>query len=131
MPHQKKENHVSAKITENAVIESVSLDVERGVVIPWIFLSYDGGGQGAGGFVTYNPQCRRGMRNFDCTGALILRVCEVIGVDRWEKLPGRPCRSVHTQSNVRALGHHMKDKWISFDGFFESLRAKAQAEDES
>lgn len=118
-------------ITENAIIESVSLGYgERGILEAWAVLKFDGSGQGFGGYALYLPADFKhhgeSMRANVC-GHFIYRVLEVAGVTEWAKLEGRTVRAKHTNSNVIAIGHIVKDDWFDPSADFEAMRTKAAA----
>lgn len=91
----------------NALIESATLELERGVLTSWLHLSWDGGGQGFGGYVLAvgtppGPHC----------GIWVREVLRVVGVDSWKDLPGRIVRIRHTPDKVHAIGHPLRELWF-------------------
>ncbi|KKK77126.1 hypothetical protein LCGC14_2856720, partial [marine sediment metagenome] len=41
----------------------------------------------------------------------IERILEVIGVERWEHLIGKPCRVVGDRGKLTSIGHAIENKW--------------------
>lgn len=91
----------------NAIITSVTLSTEdHGCLSSFVNLDYGGEAQGFGGYALYSPG------HPDSTGHWIWRICEVIGVGRWEHLKGQPCRVKATHTNIEAIGNILTDKWF-------------------
>lgn len=118
----------------NAIIDSVQItNDDHGVLSAWLMLSYDGAGQGFGGFCLYAPP--NGMRedlpgNF--TGLFIWRCLEVAGVTSWDKLPGKTIRVEKTDSwgAILKIGHIVKDMWFDPKAEFEQLQKAFPAQEE-
>ena len=106
--------------TKNALIESTFLGWEdHRIFTCFLYLKYDGGGQGFGGYAldTYDEALKR--RKGTAQGAeFIARVLETVGVDSWEKLPGKFVRVVASWTKVKSIGHIIEDKWFSPEEFF-------------
>lgn len=100
----------------NARISSTKLGClhERGIMTAWIYLDYDGGGQGFGGYALdqYNGTDRIGTA---CGCQKIRDLLIALGVDSWEDLPGTIVRVEHTSSKVFRIGHALKDQWFSWE----------------
>ncbi len=115
---------------KNAVIRSTTLGVEdHGILTFFLHLDYDGSGQGFGGYGLDEPvhengtfKGRRGTA-YGCEA--IRRVLEVLGVERWEKLPGTPCRVVAEHTKVNRIGHYLKDQWLDLSALADEFRALA------
>lgn len=111
---------------KNAVIESVRLNIERGLS-GWLYLSYGGSGQGFGGYLLYAPKGWAGHgkdRNY--AGHFIHRCIEIGGVEDWEKLPGRTIRVKAEHSKVHAIGHIVKDDWFDPSKDFVEMKLSAE-----
>lgn len=105
----------------NARIETTTLGFEdHGIFTFWLMLDYGGAGQGYGGYGLDEPRRddsgkylgRRGTA-FGCDA--IVRLLEVLDVDSWEKLPGKPCRVKGGgcgSGGIEAIGHYLKDQWL-------------------
>jgi len=114
---------MSTEVMEgNARIRSTMLGVEdHGVFTFMLDLDFGGSGQGAGGYVLdeYKKElkrrvgCAEGME-------LIARVLWVVGVEKWEALPGKYVRVRHDWSKVHAIGNVIEDKWLDFEEFWKN-----------
>ena len=95
----------------NAKITSTSLTIEdHGLLSAWLYLDYGGSGQGFGGYRLDRRPEHPSANDF---GAFFIRrTMEAIGVERWEKLPGTPCRVKQDHCGVYAIGHFIEDKWF-------------------
>lgn len=101
--------------TENAIIESVSLDdAERGFLTGWVFVTYGGGSrQGFGGYRLYLPKgFKRGDAKSGFAGHFIWRCMEIGGVTDWSELPGKAIRVRIENGLIAAIGHIIKDDWF-------------------
>lgn len=113
---------------KNALIKSVSIDIER-CVSAWLSLDYGGTGQGFGGYALYMPPWGDEGRD-DYTrylgayaGVFIHRCIQIGGVENWEKLPGKTIRVRCEHVKVHAIGHILKDDW--FEPAVEFARIEA------
>lgn len=102
--------------TSNARIVSTMLGAEdHGILSAWIQLDYGNGGQSFGGYALdgkRNDELKMREPSVVC-GHFIRRVLQVVGVESWEKLPDTPCRVVHEQGKVHAIGHYLKEEWFN------------------
>lgn len=110
---------MSNTVTQNAVIESVSLcDDEHGGLTFWLFLDYGGSAQGFGGF-GFGPDDGPPL----VFAHLALReVLRVVGARKWEDLKGKTCRAEGTWSGVTGIGHITKDVWFRPEEAFAPYR---------
>lgn len=105
---------------KNAIIESVSLsNADHGCLSAWLNLTYDGSGQGFGGFSLYLP------KNYspNYAGHFIWRCMEIGGVYEWSKLPGRTIRALSNHCSVISIGHIIKDDWFTPSEDFKKMEA--------
>jgi hypothetical protein len=119
----------SDKVTErNAKITRTMLGTEdHGIMTFFLHLEYDGGGQGFGGYGMDEPVkdengkfLRRRGTAFGCDA--ILRVLETLEIENWEDLPGTPCRARAEHTKVHAIGHYLKEKWLSLEELAKEYR---------
>jgi hypothetical protein len=104
---------MSDPIIENAIIKSVSLsDEDRGLLSGWVYLEYNSGGQGFGGYALYLPKSYAHHNVLSHAGHWIWRVMQVAGVGNWNDVPGKTVRVRHTWDTVEAIGHITKDDWF-------------------
>jgi hypothetical protein len=96
---------------QNAIIKSADLRIDRGVFLClWIFLDYDGAGQGAGGHVLANTE-----RLDEGSGVMfshLARLMKTLEVESFAALAKTTCRVEAEHSRVHRIGHFMKDKWF-------------------
>ena len=96
--------------TKNAVITGTFLGLEdHGFLSAFVYLDYGGSRQGFGGYALGTPAS--GKLNINC-GLFLSRVLEVVGVEKWEQLPGRSVRVQADHCKVRAIGHFIRDQWF-------------------
>ena len=111
----------------NAIIESASINIERGFMIDsWIHLDYGGSGQGFGGFCLHTIP-KSGYSDKDtipAAGHWIMRVMQIAGVESWNELPGKTVRVKATHSRVHAIGHIVKDDWFCPEVDFHEMRGE-------
>ena len=107
---------------KNALIKSTMLGREdHGALTFYLYLDYGSTSQGFGGYVLDDPVkddegkfiYRRGTA-FGCEA--IIKVMEIVGVDSWEKLPGKYCRVESAGSwdgAIIQIGNILKDRWLN------------------
>jgi hypothetical protein len=118
----------------NARIESVELGYEdHGILTAWLHLEFGSSGQGFGGYaldsnrpykydnLTHARRITDGleikshrMPNLSC-GYFIMRVLEVVGVDSWEKLPGKHVRVDSDWNKIYRIGNILQDNWFDVE----------------
>lgn len=99
---------------ENARIESTFLGREdHGILTFFLQLEYKGAGQGFGnyGLDTYEETKKRRIGTAFGMEA-IAQVLQVVGVEKWEDLPGKYVRSEHNGTYIKRIGHITKDVWL-------------------
>lgn len=112
--------------TKNAKIESTMLGVEdHGIMSFMLMLDYGGGSiQGAGGYALDTPLKDNNGKFIKRVGGapgmtLIMRILEVVGVDKWEDLKGEHIRVKAEFTSIHAIGNLLKDDWLDFKEFFK------------
>lgn len=105
----------------NAKIKTTFLGVEdHGIFTSIVHLEWEGAGQGFG---MYNI----GGKFPSNMGTKFLReLLEVVGVEKWEDLPGTFVRVKSGSMKIHAIGHIIKDRWFSPEEFFAAERAMAE-----
>ena len=104
----------------NAEVTDPSIRYDRGVFLTgWVFLNYDTGAQGFGGYVLgTKPGEKARAESANATGLLaawvngIMTVCDV---DDYAKAHGRPVRvkrEARWNGRIIAIGHFTKDIWF-------------------
>lgn len=111
---------MSFELIENGVIESADIMFSRGFVLDcWIFLKFDGSGQGFGGYVLGGSPfdetaiCARHAEQTNLAADFIGGVMAVAGVEKFSDLAGKVIR-VERESpmgTIVAIGHPIKDRW--------------------
>jgi hypothetical protein len=95
--------------TENAIIESTMLGDGRGNLTYLIHVAFGptgGYAQGAGGYA---------LTHFAGLGLHLQRLLRTVGVDSWEALKGKNVRIRIEDGAIVAIGHIVKDRWISMN----------------
>jgi hypothetical protein len=113
---------------KNAIIESTMLGIEdHGIFTFWLYLKYDGSGQGAGGHAlddaikNYEGKflCRIGTAG---GMSIIMEILKVVGVEKWEDLKGKIIRVKAESSKVHAIGNVIKENWLDFSQYFINVK---------
>lgn len=122
-------------VIENARITKASITMaDHGCLTFWVYL--DGGGWGCGfggycigtGFLgsdTFKAENGNGLE-------AMMRIMDVVGVERWEDLEGKLVRCKVESSGsgpVDEIGNIIKDKWFNIDEFFKKKREEKQNEE--
>lgn len=110
----------------NAIIKSTKLGFDGGVFTFYLHIEFEGGGQGAGGYIlddiVNDPNGKFSHRQGIAAGMdLIMKILETVGVQKWEDLPGTYLRFEGTNSKIHSIGHIIKDKWLNFDEHFKDF----------
>ena len=53
---------------------------------------------------------------------LIRQIIELVGVEKWEDLPGKHIRVRADNSQVYEIGHYLNDRWLNFTTFFKDTK---------
>lgn len=96
----------------NALITGTMLGLEgHGIMSSFIYLEFDGGGIGFGGYVLGG---KSGIEYIE-------EILNVVGVDSWEKLKGKHVRvdSEGLGGKALGIGNILKDKWLYHEEFFK------------
>ncbi len=113
---------------KNAKITSTMLGWEdHGIFTCMIQLDYDGSGQGFGGYGLddYVGERGKGRRMGTAYGLeFIMRVCQVVGVEKWEDLPGKYVRADAEHVKVHRIGHITADRWFDPAVLFTEMGGK-------
>lgn len=110
-------------IIRNAKIMSTMFGREdHGIMTFMLYLKFYGAGCGYGGYALDMPADMDGKRVFSSRGLeAISRILDVVGVSRWEDLPGSYIRLEDNGlgSTVDVIGNLMEDKWFNIREFFK------------
>ena len=105
------------KNIKNARIESTMLGREdHGIMTFMIFVRFDSAGCGVGGYAIDRYDKDTKSRVFAASGLeAISKILDVVGVDKWEDLPGKYIRFVDNGwgSTIDEIGNIMEDKWFN------------------
>ncbi len=112
---------------KNAKIESTMLGIEdHGIMSFMLSLHYGNSGQGAGGFCLDTPIEQDGkfvQRIGTAEGmSLIMEILKIVGVEKWEDLPGKHIRVKAEQHKVFVIGNFLKDEWLDFQQYFIDIK---------
>jgi len=102
---------------KNARIRRTMLGWEdHGIFTCMIDLDYDGGGQGFGGYGLDRHNGERSAKSERLGTAyglqFVMEICRVVGVEKWEDLPGKYVRADAAHEKVYRIGHITADKWF-------------------
>jgi hypothetical protein len=99
---------------KNAIITSAELMIERGLLSSYIFLDYDAGCQGFGGYPLYLPEnFTHSDSNHNYAGHWIYKILEIADVNHWSKLAGKTIRVKADHDKVHEIGHIIKNIWFN------------------
>jgi len=112
---------------ENAQIESTMLGIEdHGMMSAWLHLKVRGGGQGFGGFVldTVGDKEKFTRKPHAACGGFVAEVLRVVGVEKWESLPGKHLRirRISDWGKIVAIGNIINDEWFCPEEYFKELK---------
>ena len=97
---------------KNAVIESAEITMEdRGFLDCWLTLDYGGTGQGFGGYSLYLPKSFCHHQVLSVAGHHLFRIMQIAGVEKWSQLKGRTIRVEGSFSEIKRVGHIVKNDW--------------------
>lgn len=98
---------------KNAVINRADIDCERFLTY-WVHVDYDSGGQAFGGYGLGG--------DFGCEA--IKRLLEVVGVESWLKLQGKPVRIDADWGKIFRIGNYIKEEWLDLEALAIELKLR-------
>ena len=123
---------------ENAKITNVSISMAN-----YCSLVFEIGVEGAGwvcnigGYKMASGMLNEKPENFKAENGAglvaLMRIMDVVGVDRWEDLEGKYCR-IKTEGwggTIYCIGNILKDKWFDIKEFFQNYNEKSKTTLES
>ena len=115
---------------KNALIESTMLGREdHGIMTFDLFLKTDCFSIGFGGYAIDQYDKENECRKFRGTGLeAISRILDVVGVSKWEDLPGKYIRYEENGwgTPIDTIGNIIKDKWFNIRKFFEEKQNEVE-----
>jgi len=110
----------------NAKIERTTLGYEdHDILTFYLNLDYGGAGQGFGGFALDEPihDAGRFVGRIGTAFGMeaIHRVLDVVGVRRWEDLPGKYVRADQEHSKVHRIGNILTDDWLDLEALAKEM----------
>lgn len=116
----------------NAIIKSVSIDIERGILTGWIELDYGGYSQLLSGefFLHMQDNDENKKNNNQSPGHFIMRCMQIGGVQRWEDLKGKTIRIIYDNDKIYAIGHIVINDWFDIEVDFKKLQNESETFDE-
>lgn len=110
---------------KNAIIQSTMLGREdHGIMTFMIYIGGDGFNYGVGGYCLDEFYSATQTRVFRAESMeAISKVLEVVGVDKWEDLPGKYIRIEYNGfgSTVTKIGNIIEEKWFDLKEFFGKI----------
>lgn len=111
---------------KNARIISTMLGREDHGIMTWmIAIKFDGGSWGVGGYALDGYDKESNTRVFGAESMeSISKLLEVVGVDKWEDLPGQYIRFEDNglgSTTITKIGNIIDDKWFDLKEFFENI----------
>ena len=110
---------------KNARIISTMLGREDHGIRTWtIGTKFDVGRRGVGGYALDGYDKESNTRVFKAESMeSISKLLEVVGVDKWEDLPGQYIRFEDngSRSTITKIGNIIDDKWFDLKDFFENV----------
>lgn len=108
---------MSTRVVENAVVEKVSITLDRDVFLTmWLQFKLNGYYQGFGGYVFDSPSKDGGTERVGTAyGAeYIRRVMRLFDVSDMSLIEGQTCRVVRNAGvqKIIGIGHIIEDKWF-------------------
>lgn len=109
---------------QNAKIDSTHLGPEdHGIMTAYVYVSGPSWGCGFGGYSLDSWDEIKGRRIGVGFGVdFITSVLRVVGVDRWEKLPGQHVRVDMSGGRITRIGHIIKDDWFNPKDLADELK---------
>ena len=102
----------------NARIRSTHLGYEdHGIFTFLLDLDYGGAGQGFGTYALDEHDGKRRVGTASGMG-IIIEILKVVGVEKWEDLPGKYVRADAEHIKVHGIGNVLEDKWLYPEQFF-------------
>lgn len=113
---------------KNAKIVSTTLGKEdHGIMTFYITIEAHGWGCSIGGYALSGKDPVTGEYGFCGEGLeAIARICEVVGVNKWEDLPGKYIRVKDNSwgSTIDEIGNLIDEKWFNLRDFFSKDGSK-------
>ena len=118
----------------NARISSTQFGInDHGIMDFWIFLDWQGGGQGIGRFCLDGPNPDKEKNDRIGWGPAITairKILEVVGVTKWEDMKGQLVRAKIVNrlgSSVSPIiGNILNDEWFDVRDFFQKAQEEEQ-----
>ena len=112
---------------ENGIIESTMLGIEdHGVMSAWLYLKFNGTGQGFGGYVldTVGDKEKFTRAPSIACGGFVAEVLKTVGVEKWEDVKGKHLRVRRKESlgKIDAIGNIIKDIWFCPEEYFKEMK---------
>lgn len=112
-------------IIENAKITGTQLGMERSIMTAWIYVEGNGMGGSFGGYVLDRYDKEKNERFGTAVGLEAIRqIMKTLEVECWEEIKGHFIRIEHTGTagKITKIGHLIKDKWFSWEEFFDKYK---------
>lgn len=113
---------------QNAKITSTRLGEEYGCLTVDLIIEGEGWGCGFGGYCLDHWFSEIGQHNSSDGYGAIIELMKTLDVESWEELKDKYVR-VEIEGwggKIIKIGHLMKDKWFSFQDYFDTVHALNQ-----
>lgn len=122
-------------IERNARIESTSIgNCGTPIMTLYLHLRFSDGGQAAGGYTLDAPpeiKCAGAERKPTAlTGALIKKIIDIVGVQRWEDLPGQYVVTRREGNFIVGIRNILGGEWLMFEEFLQKELDKSDKSNE-
>jgi len=119
---------------KNAIINSTMLGREdHGIMTFSLYIGFSGCSCGVGAYALDHYDRETKSRVFTAKGLeAISMILEVVGVDKWEDLPGKYIRFKDNGwgSTIDEIGNIIDDRWFNLREFFSDTDKTYQAKEE-
>jgi len=114
---------------KNAIIKSVSIDIEREILTGWIELDYGGYSQSFGGYFLHSTDNDENKKNNNLyAGHFIMRCMQIGGVQKWEDLKGKAIRIISDNYKIYSIGHIVINDWFDIEVDFKKLQNESETQ---
>ncbi len=108
----------------NGQIVSTKLGEDHGCLTIYIVLEGDGWGCSTGGYCLDHWFAKTGEHHSSDGYGAVIEIMKTLGAESWEELKDKYVRAEFKDGNIVKIGHLTKNKWFSWDEYFEEVHRK-------